>query len=197
MKIKTVYKVIIAMSIMLLTCFGLIAYDLIISSQQPSNIQTKIVYKYQPPVKIFVDKPTPYKVLTPVNVFDTIRITDTIIIKKYITSYLSEVIYNDTLKNDSAGFSTLKETVYKNKIKDREFTYINKLPTQTIITNTIAYKPKFQLYLGCDINTTITEPYKVGISPQLMLLTPSGDSFNIGYDVVHQIANAGYLFKIK
>lgn len=61
--------------------------------------------------------------------------------------YLTKNVQKDSLKIDSIGYVSLTDTVTKNLISDRKFSYNLKYP---VITNTITLpsKPRNQLYIG-------------------------------------------------
>jgi hypothetical protein len=71
--------------------------------------------------------------------------------------YFRKNVYEDTLKVDSIGFVYVKDTVARNSIKDRTFSYNLKYP---IITKTITLPPpsRNQLYIGGSLQGNITNP---------------------------------------
>ena len=76
-----------------------------------------------------------------------------------VKDHLARNAYTDTLEIDSIGWIAVADTVKKNKIEHRSYTWNYKIP---VITNTITIqnyeKPKNQFYIGggIDVNKGIT-----------------------------------------
>lgn len=64
--------------------------------------------------------------------------------------YYTRNIYMDTLKNDSAAFIALGDTVFKNELQQRKLIYQNKTPIY-YITKTLTIPEKSKLYIGADV----------------------------------------------
>lgn len=65
-----------------------------------------------------------------------------------VTQHTDQVTYNDTLRIDSIGYVSIKDTVSENKLQNRSYSY--KIG-ERIITNTITLPPpkaKNQVYIG-------------------------------------------------
>ena len=149
------------------------------------------------------------------NVKDSIRIKDTTVVNykdslvshyvtipvydsldidsgKIVQEYFSKQHYKDTLVNDSTLFFTLSEAVYKNKITDRSFSYINKLPMYKIKTKT-EYKSKpvykANFYLGGHVTTS------GGLYIGGLYTTPHKGAYSLTYDPINKNVNAGIYFR--
>lgn len=76
-----------------------------------------------------------------------------------VKDHLARNAYTDTLEIDSIGWIAVADTVKKNKIEHRSYTWNYKIP---VITNTITIqnyeKPKNQFYIGggIDVNKGLT-----------------------------------------
>lgn len=79
--------------------------------------------------------------------------------------YLTKNIQKDSLKIDSIGYVSVTDTVTKNLIANRKFSYNLKYP---VITNTITLppKPRNQLYIGGGIQgnqTSLVNQFNAGL----------------------------------
>jgi hypothetical protein len=64
--------------------------------------------------------------------------------------FYTKNIYCDTLKNDSAAFIALHDTIFKNELQARSLVYQNRTPTY-YITKTLREPEKSQWYVGADV----------------------------------------------
>lgn len=93
------------------------------------------------PYTVYKDKPVPYTIIKR----DTIPLYDTVWEKgnteyvlipvdtaNILKDYFSQVIYKDTVKNDTSALIVLNETILKNRIKMREVIFQNRRPTAII-----------------------------------------------------------------
>jgi hypothetical protein len=109
------------------------------------------------PYTVYKNKPVPYSVTKTdtIPLYDTIWMpgdtqfvimpVDTLAILK---DYFAQVVYKDTVKNDSSALIVLNETVTKNRIKMREVIFQNKRPIAIIEER----KRAFVLGVGGTVN---------------------------------------------
>ena len=72
-----------------------------------------------------------------------------------VKNHTALVIYNDSVKLDTLGYVSVKDSLRENKIIGRSWQYNYKIPFVTkTVTITNYAKPKAQLYLGGSINAT-------------------------------------------
>jgi hypothetical protein len=96
------------------------------------------------PYVVYSDKPVPYAV----HIHDTIPIYDTVwtpgdttyILNpvdtaRILRDYFARVQYLDTVKNDSSALIVLNETIFKNRIENREVIFQNRRKTAIIHEN--------------------------------------------------------------
>lgn len=114
--------------------------------------------------------------------------------------YLARKDYKDTLKLDSIGYVTLSDTIEKNEIAGRQFSYSYKLPTiiKTIeITKQAA--PKNQVYVGGTISSEL--PLQIKSFDANAFLKNKKDMLygaKVGIDLNgHMNYGVGVYFKIK
>jgi hypothetical protein len=72
-----------------------------------------------------------------------------------VIAHLAKKVYADTVKLDTLGYVTVADTVHKNELQNRSYTYKYKIPTITV-TNIITKQapPKGALFIGGGINST-------------------------------------------
>jgi len=101
-----------------------------------------------------VTKPQVVKTIEiPIDRWSTEYLPDTNyanLLKQYVelaSKHIAQNVYNDTIKIDSTGWVSIKDTVSKNRLTTRSFEYKFKYPkiTETI---TIPEKKKNQMYVG-------------------------------------------------
>jgi len=79
-----------------------------------------------------VPKPFPVEVIIPDTILDTLYINNP---QLCCIELFSKKIYIDTLSNDSNLLAVLRDTVYKNELQNRSFSYQLKKPHTSIINN--------------------------------------------------------------
>ncbi len=117
-----------------------------------------------------------------------------LILQKYFNQYY----YSQTIA-DSNIRATIKDSVTKNRISYRKFTYQLLKPTQLITTiNKPVEIPaeKMALYPGIFAGTT-TIGDKVGLGIELMLLTKKKTIYRVGYDLLQKRIEAGAAIQIR
>lgn len=112
----------------------------------------------------------------PVTVVDSVFLTeiqhvDTV---KILADYFATRNYSDTNHLEGYGNFIINDAITQNKIKNREIIYNLKFPQ---ITNTVAIKPKNQVYIGLDVGGTDTW---ISFGPQFTLKTASDKMYHIG-----------------
>ena len=140
---KKVYAFIIAVLI------GVIIYQYF-NPHVKTVITTETVYNTDTVYKHIKE---PYPVYTENILIDTVKIpTDTMELKnKYLllySLYYAKNHYKDTLKNDSSAFMCLEETVNKNLLYERNFTFVNNRPTQVNTSTTIVNNINSGFFVG-------------------------------------------------
>lgn len=111
---------------------------------------------------VIYSNPTLVKTILP-TVIENHYIADTNKVKltqqynELVKLYLSKNIHNEKIKIDSIGYVEITDTVSKNLIKGRKFSYDLKYP---VITNTITLPPekRNQLYIGGGIQGNLLNP---------------------------------------
>jgi hypothetical protein len=126
---------------------------------------TKTSTVYRPGKKI------PYKVLVEKPVYIPAKIDTNAIIH----TYFSKILYKDTLKIDKIGYISVTDTLYKNKILGRSYSYEIKQPT---IRDYMVIKelPRNQFYIGGNILVGIN---KVFVGPQILWKTKSDNIYSM------------------
>jgi len=90
--------------------------------------------------------PKPFKITE----LDTVFLIDSSKCQELANKYYSELLYNDTLINDSTLFFAISETIKQNKIIHRSINYMQSERIKTI-TNTIIEKVKDKSIFSGDI----------------------------------------------
>ena len=126
---------------------------------------TKTSTVYRPGKKI------PYKVLVEKPVYIPAKIDTSAV----INAYFAKVIYKDTLRIDKIGYISVTDTLNKNKISGRSYSYEFKLPT---IKDYMIIKepPHNQFYIGGNI---LVGSYKVFVGPQILWKTKSDNIYGM------------------
>jgi hypothetical protein len=112
---------------------------------KPPVPTVEYVYIYDTVEKfVYVDKPIP------INIYDTIYLSGTIDTVYVLGDYFKVKVYDDVLVDDSCLYFRLKETVTKNEIIDRSFSYINRRPVGIEIIDVVCPEPlpKLEYYFG-------------------------------------------------
>jgi predicted RNA methylase len=129
---------------------------------------TKTSIVYRPGKKI------PYKVLVEKPVYIPAKIDTNAV----INAYFAKVIYKDTLRIDKIGYISVTDTLNKNKISGRSYSYEFKLPT---IKDYMIIKepPHNQFYIGGNI---LVGNNKVFAGPQILWKTKADNIYGVnGY----------------
>jgi len=126
---------------------------------------TKTSTIYRPGKKI------PYKVLVEKPVYIPAKIDTNAV----INAYFAKVIYKDTLRIDKIGYISVTDTLNKNKISGRSYSYEFKSPT---IKDYMIIKepPHNQFYIGGNI---LVGSYKVFVGPQILWKTKSDNIYGM------------------
>jgi hypothetical protein len=96
-----------------------------------------------------------------------------------VDDYIAKRIYTDTLKLDTLGYVAIADTVNKNQLFNRSYSYNYKIPTITekvVITKTAL--PKSQLYVGGGVNFSKTLGVE-SINAGLLLKTKKDQLFGL------------------
>jgi hypothetical protein len=113
-------------------------------------------------------------------------------------SLLSINIYKDSLKIDSLGYVILNESVFKNKLLERKYSYNLKYPRiKETITITQPYLPKTQIYIGGELYGNQLSLIK-GVGINLSLKSKKDKIYEIGtmYLGNELIYKGGYKIKL-
>jgi hypothetical protein len=126
---------------------------------------TKTSTIYRPGKKI------PYKVLVEKPVYIPAKIDTSAV----INAYFAKVIYKDTLRIDKIGYISVTDTLNKNKILGRSYSYEFKLPT---IKDYMMIKelPRNQFYIGGNI---IVGNNRVFAGPQILWKTKKDNIYGM------------------
>jgi hypothetical protein len=126
---------------------------------------TKTSIVYRPGKKI------PYKVLVEKPVYIPAKIDTNAIIH----TYFSKILYKDTLKIDKIGYISVTDTLYKNKILGRSYSYEIKQPT---IKDYMMIKelPRNQFYIGGNI---LVGNNRVFAGPQILWKTKKDNIYGM------------------
>jgi hypothetical protein len=116
-------------------------------------------------------KDIPYEVLVEKPIYISSQIDTTIIIR----NYFSNTIYKDTLKIDSIGYISIIDTLNKNKISGRSYSYEIKQPTIKEYT-IVKELPRNQFYLGGNI---LVGNSRVMAGTQILWKTKSDNIYGI------------------
>jgi hypothetical protein len=131
---------------LLIGCVG--TWFLLRQCSTPPSPKIKYLKRDSIPYTVYKGVPTPYAVhhTDTVPPYDTVWQSgdtqyvlipiDTMAIMK---DYYSKVYYRDTVKNDSSAFIVLKETIFKNRISNREIVFQNRRRTAIIEERTKAF----------------------------------------------------------
>lgn len=162
-------------------------------TQQPVYNYT-YVYDSIPRI-VEVNKPVPFLVKIPdirySIIYDTIiPPIDTLAI---LQDYLATVTYIDTLVNDKDLLFELTETLHRNRIEHRSFTYVNRRPVSAIVTVDVL-KPKNTFYFGPSVNMN-KETFGAGGS--VALRTTGDNVFQYHYDFINKVHQGTILWPIK
>ncbi|MFW6242804.1 MAG: hypothetical protein ACOC2W_01460 [bacterium] len=112
--------------------------------------------------------------------------TDTVRDTTYILNdYFSNVIYIDTLKNDSSAFIKLIDTIQQNRIQGRKMLFKNRRSTKIIHE----HKAK-GIYVGTKLGLNNT-----GID--LMYMDENNNGFGIGMDVLLINSDKKYFYNLS
>jgi len=126
---------------------------------------TKDSIIYRPGKKI------PYKVLVEKPVYLPTKIDTNAV----VGAYFSKVVYKDTLKIDKIGYISITDTLNKNKILGRSYSYEFKLPTIKDYA-VVKESPRNQFYIGGNI---LVGNNKVFAGPQILWKTKSDNIYGM------------------
>ena len=142
--------------------------------------QIDTVFKY-----VFIDKPIP-----PDADCDEVK-----------QDYFGCRYYEETLiDNDTLAYLQINDSVCRNRLVYRDWTYINKVPkiveTVEIITTKTIIEPcnRFNLGIGGTLGGN-TDRFNAGAS--IMLQTNKKSSYTVSYDFINKEANIGIYWMLK
>ena len=193
-KLKNITIIILSICLILLSFIMYRSYN---SKVIKEITVTDTIIKYQDPKTVIVKQPVPYFVVQ--TKIDTITklLTDTILIKEYVTNYLTKQYYRDTLLDDSTALIVVDDIVYQNKLQNRTLFYKDRTPTQ-IITHKTYSLPNYRWYIGFSGTVTAGQETKyISLGPDLVVTTPNRSMFRGGYDFINKTINFGYAWNIN
>lgn len=143
------------------------------------------------PSVIELSRPDPYFVFV-----DTGRqmFVDTAAI---LRDYFAQVVYLDTLKDDSSAFIAVLDTVTQNRLQGRKLYFANRKPTSIIHSTTIqpADTERLKLYAGAMLAIAPGERTEIG--PALFVTTPKGYGYSYAYGFNEKTHTFTLLWKVK
>jgi hypothetical protein len=96
-----------------------------------------------------------------------------------VKDYLAKKIYADTFKLDTLGYVAIADTVNKNELLNRSYSYKYKIPTITEkVTITKTNPPKNQVYIGGGVNASKSFGVE-SLNAGLMLKTKKDQLFGL------------------
>jgi len=154
----------------------------------------EIVYVYDTIPKIIIQKETELRI-------DTIIVTeylphniDTLAI---LADYFSKVKYFDVLLDDSSAFIALAETVYKNRITERELTFINRQPVKAYIKEPYPVPVPIttpRIFVGGELSTGM---YGQGVALGFGYTDNKKGLITYHYDLIHKEHRIGYHIELR
>lgn len=116
-------------------------------------------------------KDIPYKVIVEKPIYIPVKVDTTNIIR----DYFSKISYTDTLKIDKIGYISVKDTLNKNRILGRSYSYDLKLST---IRDYMVVKelPRNQFYIG---GSALVGDNKIMAGAQILWKTKSDNIYGI------------------
>lgn len=119
---------------------------------------------------------------------------DTQAILNMYVDYLSYMVYDDILLNDTNGFLRVHDTIFKNKIKSRT---VEKrfYPTYIHVVKTIKekYVPRNEFYVGGAVGGSVSS---FGAEVSGMFINKRKRAYILSYDFVQREVKVGVMFKI-
>ena len=157
----------------------------------------------QPPEIVYIYDTIPQVIIQT----NTEIIYDTIIVPEYmplspdtlaiISDYFSKVKYRDTLMNDSSALLVLDETVFMNRLFEREIIFLNRRPREVYIKEPVPTPVQIrepQLFVGATLSSGL---YGQDINLGFAFADPKRGLFTYHYGLVQKQHTIGYHFKIQ
>lgn len=139
------------------------------------------------PYKVEIEKPIPKYIYRDTGKVDTfLKSVDT---SEILSNYFSNIIYSDTLKNDSSAFISLSDTIYKNRIIGRKLYFQNNRTTKIETNQTIVNYKRDGVYLGGGIG--------LGVYEGDIMYLDNKDMYGVGVEALRIDNNIKYFFKVK
>ena len=169
-----------------------------LSDQVRIEKSTEVIHDSVPKI-VKVGVPVPYKVVVPWDtvypVLDSTELSNAYnAIRK---EFFSKNIYGDTLMNDSSALIIVQDTVFKNKLLQRELYFRNRRATVINNTNVIQEDKRFKMYIGLGVGaSTSLSDQRFSLSPELLFVTSESSVTGLRYDLINKIVSVGFYWKI-